>query len=211
VNLTSCERDRLVLLHRVAGLASQRRARGLALGYPEALALICTHVLEGAREGRGVAELTESARHILRVGDVLPGVPELIRLVHVEASFPDGTKLVSVHDPLGAGLAEQPRPRGRNRRREAAAGRARRTLRVESTADRPIEVAEHDHFYDAHRALRFDRAAAYGMRLDIPAGTSTCFYPGEARTVELVGFDGHPKKARRRALGSGPVPASCGR
>ena len=102
------ERDRLLLLQGVAAVAAQRRARGLRLGYPEAMALIRLHVLEGARDGRSVDQLVESGHHVLGVADVLPGVPELLHLVQVEATFADGTKLVSVHDPLGAASVATP-------------------------------------------------------------------------------------------------------
>jgi urease subunit gamma len=75
-------------------------ARGLRLNHPEAVALITAHVLEGARDGRTVTELMESGRHVLSRDDVMEGVPEMIRDVQVEATFPDGTKLVTVHEPI---------------------------------------------------------------------------------------------------------------
>ena len=83
-----------------AEVARRRRGRGLKLNHPEAVALIADHILEGARDGRSVPELASSGRSILARGDVLPGVPELIRSVQVEATFEDGTKLVTVHDPI---------------------------------------------------------------------------------------------------------------
>lgn len=83
-----------------AEVARRRRGRGLRLNHPEAVALIADHILEGARDGRSVPELASSGRSVLSRGDVLPGVPELIHSVQVEATFEDGTKLVTVHDPI---------------------------------------------------------------------------------------------------------------
>jgi urease subunit gamma len=93
------EQERL-LIHVAAGLARDRRARGLRLNYPEATAIIAAFVLEGARDGRAVAELMAAGRHVLAAADVLEGVPEMLESVQVEATFPDGTKLVTVHRPI---------------------------------------------------------------------------------------------------------------
>ena len=93
------EQERL-LLHVAAGLARDRRERGLRLNYPEATAMIAAYVLEGARDGRSVADLMEAGRHVLTADDVLDGVPEMLESVQVEATFPDGTKLVTVHRPV---------------------------------------------------------------------------------------------------------------
>jgi urease subunit gamma len=93
------EQERL-LIHVAAGLAAKRRARGLLLNHPEATAVIAEHVLEGARDGVSVADLMESGRHVLKRADCMPGVPEMIDSVQIEATFPDGTKLVTVHHPI---------------------------------------------------------------------------------------------------------------
>jgi urease subunit gamma len=98
--LSSHERDRL-LIHVAAGLARERRARGLRLNYPEAVAVISSFLLERARDGHGVAELMDLGRRVLTREDVMEGVPEMLREVQVEATFPDGTKLVTVHEPIG--------------------------------------------------------------------------------------------------------------
>jgi len=97
--LTKHEQERL-LIHVAAGLAGQRRDRGLKLNYPEAVALITAFLLEGARDGRTVVELMEAGRHVLTRADVMDGVPEMLVEVQVEATFPDGTKLVTVHGPI---------------------------------------------------------------------------------------------------------------
>ncbi|AIF84950.1 urease, gamma subunit [Candidatus Nitrososphaera evergladensis SR1] len=83
-----------------AEVARKRRARGLKLNYPETVALISDHIVEGARDGRSVPELMRSGRQVLSRQDVLPGVPELVKQVQVEATFDDGTKLVTVHNPI---------------------------------------------------------------------------------------------------------------
>ena len=99
MRLSPHEQERL-MVHVAAGLARERRARGLRLNHPEAVALLTSYVLEGARDGRSVADLMESGRAVLSREDVMDGVPEMIIEVQVEATFPDGTKLVTVHDPI---------------------------------------------------------------------------------------------------------------
>ena len=99
MQLTPHETDRLLLSY-AADLARRRQARGLKLNYPETVAIITDHVLEGARDGRTVAELMVSGRDVLSRDDVMDGVPEMLHDVQVEATFPDGTKLVTVHSPI---------------------------------------------------------------------------------------------------------------
>ncbi|MFI0898257.1 urease subunit gamma [Streptomyces sp. NPDC020983] len=99
MRLTPHEQERL-LIHVAADVAERRRARGLRLNHPEAVALITAHVLEGARDGRSVAELMRTGRTVLTRADVMDGIPEMIPDVQVEATFPDGTKLVTVHEPI---------------------------------------------------------------------------------------------------------------
>ncbi|MDJ1138074.1 urease subunit gamma [Streptomyces iconiensis] len=99
MRLTPHEQERL-LIHVAADVAQRRKDRGLALNHPEAVALITAHVLEGARDGRTVAELMASGRTVLTREDVMDGIPEMIHDVQVEATFPDGTKLVTVHEPI---------------------------------------------------------------------------------------------------------------
>ncbi|MEW1859831.1 urease subunit gamma [Streptomyces sp. NBC_00669] len=99
MRLTPHEQERL-LIHVAADVAERRRARGLRLNHPEAVALITAHILEGARDGRRVAELMASGRTVLSRADVMDGIAEMIPEVQVEATFPDGTKLVTVHQPI---------------------------------------------------------------------------------------------------------------
>ena len=99
MHLSPHEQEKL-LVHVAAGLARERRARGLRLNHPEAVAILTAFVLEGARDGRRVADLMEAGRHVLGRDDVMDGVPEMVPEVQVEATFPDGTKLVTVHQPI---------------------------------------------------------------------------------------------------------------
>lgn len=99
MKLSLHEQERL-LIHVAAGLARERRARGLRLNHPEAVALLTSYVMEGARDGRSVADLMDSGRAVLTREDVMDGVPEMIAEVQVEATFPDGTKLVTLHHPI---------------------------------------------------------------------------------------------------------------
>lgn len=99
MNLTPREQDKL-LLFTAALVAERRRARGVKLNYPESVALISAHILEGARDGKNVSELMNEGRHVLTRDDVMEGIPEMVTEVQVEATFPDGTKLVTVHNPI---------------------------------------------------------------------------------------------------------------
>jgi urease subunit gamma len=100
MRLTPHEQERL-LVHVAAGLARERQGRGLRLNHPEAVAVLSSFVLDGARDGRSVADLMEAGRSVLTVDDVMEGVPEMVGEVQVEATFPDGTKLVTLHQPIG--------------------------------------------------------------------------------------------------------------
>jgi urease subunit gamma len=99
MHLTPQERDKLLVLF-AADVARRRLERGVLLNYPEAVALVTEHVMEGARDGRSVSELMSSGRSVLTRAQVMPGVPDMIDSVQVEATFPDGTKLVTVHSPI---------------------------------------------------------------------------------------------------------------
>src|ERR1043165_2913753 len=208
MHLTPREIDK-VLLHNVGVIAQKRLARGLRLNYPEAVALISSQLLEFIRDGHSVAGLMDLGRKFLGRADVMDGVPEMIHEVQIEGTFPDGTKLVTVHHPIAAELgdlelalygsflpvpdrsklkASQPAMSPRteapgavaalNGLLELNAGRKTTTLTIANKGDRPIQVGSHYHFVETNRALFFDRTKAYGMRLDIPAGTAGGFEPG---------------------------------
>ena len=233
MHLTPREVDKLIL-HQAGFLAQKRLARGLRLNYVEAVALIATQLLEFIRDGRSVAELMDLGRRFLGTQDVLDGIADMVDEVQVEGTFPDGTKLVTVHRPIvaehgdhalalyGSFLAP-PVPAAAVGQPAAALagapgeiltaggqitlndGRAAIALTVANTGDRPIQVGSHYHFFETNRALLFDRRAAYGRRLDIPAGTAVRFEPGERKTATLVPIAGARIIQGGNAWASGPV------
>ena len=190
------------LLLSVAGMvARDRRDRGVRLNHPEAVALLSTWVVERAREGATVADLMVQGRSVLGPDDVMEGVGPMLHDVQVEATFPDGRKLVTIHDPIGS--AHDVEGPGAVRSGEGTVSlnvdrsdSERITLVIENTGDRPVQVGSHLHLPDANAALAFDRAAAAGFRLDIASGTSQRFEPGASREVDAVGLRG-----RRRVPG----------
>ncbi len=236
MHLTPREVDKLIL-HQAGFLAQKRLARGLRLNYVEAVALIATQLLEFIRDGRSVAELMDLGRRFLGTGDVLDGIADMVDEVQVEGTFPDGTKLVTVHHPIvaehgdhelalygsyltppaperaggppAAGLAGAP---GEVMTADGAItlneDRDAVSLTVANTGDRPIQVGSHYHFFETNRALAFDRRAAYGRRLDIPAGTAVRFEPGESKTATLVPIAGARVVRGGNAWASGPVDES---
>lgn len=210
MRLSPHEQERL-LLRQAALLAKERRAAGLLLNQPEAVAVIAEYVLEEARRGASVVDLMQTGRSVLGSEDVLEGVPALVREVQIEATFPDGTKLVTIHDPIPMveGALVPGEIVGPDDEIELNAGREVTTMRVENTGDRPVQVGSHYHFAEANPALEFDRARAYGQRLDIPAGTSVRFEPGIARSIDLVPFVGDRVVAGLRGDVSGPLEGSA--
>jgi urease subunit gamma/beta len=191
MQLTPREKDKL-LIAMAAMVARRRLERGVKLNHPEAVALITDFVVEGARDGRSVAELMEAGAGVLSADQVMDGVAEMIHDVQVEATFPDGTKLVTVHRPIRNGhVGREP---GEVLTREGELilneGREAVTLTVANTGDRPIQVGSHYHFFETNPALRFEREQARGMRLDIPAGTAIRFEPGQSREVRLIPLAG---------------------
>jgi urease subunit gamma/beta len=180
-----------------AELARKRKAKGLPLNHPEAVAYIVDEILEGAREGRSVADLISWGSTLLTADDVMAGVAHLMSMIQVEGTFPDGTKLVTIHDPIRPGKrknAEAEVVPGEiitdDGDIELNAGRLKVTLKVVNTGDRPIQIGSHYHFFETNKALDFDREKSFGMHLDIPAGTSVRFAPGESKEVMLTEFGG---------------------
>ena len=194
--LTPTELERLTI-YTAAELARKRRAKGLTLNHPEATAIIADEILEGAREGRSVADLIAFGSTILNSDDVMPGVAQLMPVLQVEATFPDGTKLVTVHEPIRPGAQPVDSKAvvpgeiiSADGELEINAGRRAVTVQALNTGDRPIQVGSHFHFFEVNKALQFEREKAFGMHLDIPAGTAVRFEPGEAKQVRLVEFGG---------------------
>jgi urease subunit gamma/beta len=192
MELSPREKDKL-LLFTAALLAERRKARGLKLNYPEAVAYISAAILEGARDGRSVAELMGAGAELLTEDDVMPGVAALIPDVQVEATFPDGTKLVTVHAPIRATRSSEAPPGAIDVSGgdiPLNVGRKTLEVKVRNSGDRPVQVGSHYHFYEANTALVFEREPTRGYRLDIPAGTAIRFEPGQERSVRLVEYGG---------------------
>ncbi|WP_022720918.1 urease subunit gamma [Rhodopseudomonas sp. B29] len=194
--LTPTEMERLTIFN-AAELARRRRGRGLKLNYPEAVAIITDEILEGARDGRSVADLIAYGSTILTTADVMTGIAAMMHMIQVECVFPDGTKLVTVHEPIrpapgsDADTEHPGKITAADGKLELNAGRRRITLKAINTGDRPIQIGSHYHFFEVNAALDFDRGAAFGMRLDIPAGTAVRFEPGATKEVTLVEFGGN--------------------
>ena len=189
--LTPTELERMTIFV-AAEMARRRREKGLRLNHPEAHAYIADALLEGAREGRTVADLAGWGATLLSSDDVMPGVAALIPIVQVEGLFPDGAKLITVHEPIRPGTpdhcpGEVTTP---DEDVELNEGRRRERVNVLNTGDRAVQVGSHHHFFEVNPAMDFDRMTAFGMRLDIPAGTACRFEPGEAREVTLVEIGG---------------------
>ncbi|MBS2963092.1 urease subunit gamma [Actinocrinis puniceicyclus] len=242
MRLTPTERDRL-LLYSAAQLARDRRARGLLLNVPEAVALIADTVCEAARDGLRLSEAIEAGRSVLSAAEVLPGVPDIVTEVQVEAVFDDGTRLAVISEPFagagslggrapgaillreernGAAHAGERAYRDRDGHADghdhdhdghgdghgdAAGTHPAATLTVRNTGDVPISVTSHFHFFEVNRRLAFDRAAAYGLRLDIPAGSSVRFEPGTEVRVALVPIGGARIAIGFSGLVDGPLDA----
>ncbi|KAG6219171.1 Urease [Claviceps purpurea] len=239
MHLVPRELDKLVISQ--LGLLAQRRlARGVRLNHSEATALIANNLQELIRDGNhSVADLMLLGTTMLGRRHVLPAVCSTLRELQVEGTFPMGTFLVTVHNPIstddgdlaralyGSFLpvpdneAVFPLPPASEYQPERQPGavvvvkgtvalnqtpkRARRRLRVTSTGDRPIQVGSHYHFIEVNPQLEFDRERAYGFRLDIPAGTSVRFEPGDTKTVRLVAIGGHRIIRGGNNVASGPV------
>ncbi len=232
MRLTPRDLDKLVL-HQAGFLAQKRYARGLKLNHPEATALISSQLLEFIREGDSVSTLMNKGKCLLGLQDVMPGVAEIIHEVQIEGTFPDGTKLVTVHDPIcreegdaalalhGSGLSRKAKEDEvahvpgllpgealvEAGRLELNAGRETCSVTVTNHGDRPVQVGSHYPFFETNAGLSFDRAKAFGMRLNIPAGTAVRFEPGERKQVKLVRIAGEQIVYGGNALISGPTQA----
>jgi len=224
-----------LLLHQAGFVAQKRYARGLPLNYPETVALIAAQLLEFIREGDSVATLMNKGKQVLGFADVMPGVASMVHDVQVEGTFPDGTKLVTVHEPIcretgdpelalhGSGLTRKAivsAPDNVSEEHPGAVhcpdgelmlneGREAIELRVTNHGDRPVQVGSHYPFFETNAGLSFDRAQAFGRRLDIPAGTAVRFEPGETKTVPLIKIAGQNIIIGGNALTDGSADESA--
>ena len=209
MRLTPSERDRL-LLFTTAELARARRGRGLRLNVPEATALVADTVAEAARDGLRLAEAVAAGRAVLTVADVLPGVPDVLTQVQVEAVFDDGTRLAVVTDPFGAGGDGSAGGPGAVLTDEGDRDPVHLDVvevAVTNTAPVPISVTSHFHFFEVNPRLSFDRAAGYGRHLAVPAGTAQRFDPGGTVAVRLVPIGGERVVVGFAGLVDGPLDA----
>lgn len=189
--LTNREQEKL-MLYTASCLAIERKNRGLKLNFPEATAILSSYIIEGARDGKSVAQLMVDATKVLKEEHVMDGVASMMHMVQVEATFDDGTKLVTVHNPIpyknssdlpGAYLIDEGEI-------ELNANKEIITIEVENKGDRPVQIGSHYHFFEVNSALAFDRNQAYGKRLDVAAGTSVRFEPGSIKSINLIDFSG---------------------
>ncbi|XP_050206198.1 urease [Mercurialis annua] len=222
-------------LHNAGFLAQKRLARGLKLNYTESVALIATQILEFVRDGdKTVAELMDIGKQLLGRRQVLSAVPNLLDTVQVEGTFPDGTKLITIHDAIASengnlDLAlhgsflpvpsldkfceiEDNEIPGALISREGNitlnSGRNAVILKVINHGDRPIQVGSHYHFVETNPCLVFDRMKAHGKRLNIPAGTAVRFEPGESKSVILVSIGGKKMIRGGNGIVDGPADAN---
>jgi urease subunit gamma/beta len=190
VRLTPTEEDRLRIFS-AAELARRTLARGLQLNAPEAIALACDEMHAAARDGASYEDVLRAGHAAVGPDRVLEGVADVAQEIRVEVLLEEGSRLVVIREPFG------PRSEGGPGAVRFADGdvllapeRPRITLTVTNTSERPIRVSSHFPFHEANTKLAFDRDAARGFRLDLPAGDSRRWAPGETRDVDLVRFGG---------------------
>ena len=257
LHLTPREVDHLQL-HQAGRVAQYRLARGIRLNHPEAVALICLQMLEAVREGtHSVAQLMQLGKTLLGTANVMDGVPSMLDAVQLEATFPDGTKLLTVHAPIAqeygdlqaalkgsflpvpdqslfAATAEKSTSSGpfdsvltssapslipgqvltlpdndNGIPLNAHAQGLYIELSVTNTGDRPIQVGSHYAFVETNKALQFDRRQAIGKRLNIPAGASVRFEPGESKAVTLTPMGGRQNVVTGNRLTDGSTDVAC--
>jgi urease subunit gamma/beta len=186
VRLTDWEQQRLTIFT-AAELARRHRTAGLRLNAPEAIALMCDAMFEAARAGASYSDVEAAGRDAVAPEDVMDGVPALVDEVRLEVLMGDGTRLIVLRNPLGAAdAAESTEPTETT----DAPDRPRLTLTVTNTGRHVVRVSSHYPFDQVNARLDFDRAAAHGYRLDLPAGSTLRWGPGETREVTLIRYGG---------------------
>jgi urease subunit gamma/beta len=202
VRLLPREQNRLQVFA-AAELARRRRARGLLLSQAEAVALISDEVMEAARDGLDYAAVEQRGYEILVPADVLEDVPRLVGRIELEALFADGHRLIVLHDPITSG--GPPSLDADDAQLQWLEGGT--PLRLTSTSDVPIALTSHFHVFEANRQLRFDRRAAWGMRLAVTAGVKVVIEPGQTRELQVVPFGGARVVRGHGGLTDGPLDA----
>ena len=190
VQLNPTEQDRLLVFN-AAQLARETLARGLALNAPEAIALVCDEMHLGARCGASYDEVAAAGRAVARRTPVLDGVAAIAGEIRLEVLLDEGTRLIVLRAPFGGGDARGPGAvRFAPGDVDLVPGRERRRLTVRNGGRRPIRVSSHFPLWQVNPSLELDREAARGFRLDLPAGDSIRWAPGEELEVELVAYGG---------------------
>jgi len=188
--LTPTEEDRLRVFM-AAELARRTLARGLQLNAPEAVALACDVMHLAARGGASLEQVVEAGRSAVPAAQVMDEVAEIVTEIRLEVLLDEGSRLIVLHHPWGSGGADGPGAvRTAGHAVELAAGRERRWLTVRNQSRRPVRVSSHFPFWRSNRRLAFDREAARGFRLDIPAGSSVRWAPAETKGIGLVRYGG---------------------
>lgn len=203
MRLIPWEEERL-LIFAAAELARRHKTAGVLLNHPEAVALICEAMLEAARAGASYEDVGAAGRAAVQPGEVMDGVATLLDEVRLEVLLRDGARLIVLVEPLGDGAGDRIRP-GEIRLEaddpdELLSSRERRTLSVRNGSTRVVRVSSHYPFERVNPRLEFDRTAATGFRLDIPAGANVRWAPGETHEVGLIRYAG---RLGRRRPGAG--------
>jgi urease subunit gamma/beta len=208
MNLTPTEIERLTVFS-AAEMARRNLREGIPLSHPEAVALLADEVMLAARKNMAYDEVIDRAASLLSADQCEPGVPDMVRIVAVDAPFADGTKLVTLIDPIASGengfrpgeviVGDAPV--------ELFPGAERVTLTVVNRGDRDIQVRSQSHFFETNPALEFDRRAAWGHKLDVPSGAGVRFEPGIPVDVQLVPMAGARVAQGFSGLVNGPLDA----
>lgn len=210
MNLSPTEMDRLVIFN-AAQMARRNRSLGIRLSHPEAVAYITDEVMTAARRDIPYAEIRDMAGRLLTLDDVEPGVPGMIPMLYIECMFAEGTKVMAVFEPIAPADAAEDIVPGEiipgGDDIELFADLPAITIDVVNTGDRDVQVRSHTHFFEVNRALRFDRAAAWGMKVDRPAGAGVRFEPGVAKSVRLIPIAGARVVHGQAGLVNGPLDA----
>jgi urease subunit gamma/beta len=189
--LTPTEEDRL-LVFTAAELARRTLARGLRLSAPEAVAVVCDEMHLAARGGASLEDVIEAGRAAVSVDQLLDGVAAIVDEIRLEVLLDEGSRVVVLHRPWDSGDGDAPGAvRAREGEVELAPGRERRWLTIRNGSERPVRVSSHFPLWRANARLAFDREAARGFRLDVPAGSSVRWAPGETKEVVLVRYGGN--------------------
>ena len=189
MHLSPHEVDRL-LVAAAADLARRRLERGARLGATEAAALVIDEVHEMAWDGTELHEVIDRAKRVLSPDQLLPGVPNMVNQLQIDALFPAGTFLVDVIEPFGASTGAMT---GDGPPRELNSGRRRRELTAVNEASHTIRVTSHVDISRVNRMLRIEEGPTRGWRLDVPAGSSVAWSPGERKTIPVVAWDDSPQ------------------